>query len=96
MNVYPCQNETIMKEEFTALWKNYSINPLERIMIIHDDELSSVRCLYCGRILRSKYQLCNNDVGYPTCPCGYENHFEPIDAFLWEVRLSMIEFKELE
>lgn len=68
-------------------WKKYSDDPLERVKIVSVGDSSKVKCLNCGCVLKSKFELWDNDSGAHRCGCGYSNYFTLIGKFLWEVRL---------
>jgi hypothetical protein len=71
-------------------WKKYSDDPLERVKIVSVRDSSRVKCLNCGRILKSEFKLWDDGSGAHRCRCGYFNYFVLIGEYLWEVRLIKI------
>jgi len=68
-------------------WKRYK-------RIVSTKHSSSVRCLNCGRILRSEFELFCNDAGHHTCLCGYMNVLILIGDYKWEQSLVKAKAKK--
>jgi lysyl-tRNA synthetase class I len=60
---------------------------MRRERIVSTKSPSIVRCLNCGRILKTEFILISNDEGFHKCPCGYANYLELIGDYLWRQRI---------